>query len=130
MDDKTLSDFLPSSKNADGIISFGTPLKNIKIKISIDTIIKQLTQVKDPELDINVYDLGLIYDIQVDNLNNIEILMTLTTVNCPVADRFPLDIAKKIHEIPEAGQINIKLTFEPSWNKDMMSEDARLALGY
>jgi metal-sulfur cluster biosynthetic enzyme len=130
MDDKTLSDFLPSSKNADGIISFGTPLKNIKIKISIDTIIKQLTQVKDPELDINVYDLGLIYDIQVDNLNNIEILMTLTTVNCPVADSFPLDIAKKIHEIPEAGQINIKLTFEPSWNKDMMSEDARLALGY
>ncbi len=84
MDDKTLSDFLPSSKNADGIISFGTPLKNIKIKISIDTIIEQLTQVKDPELDINVYDLGLIYDIQVDNLNNIEILMTLTTVNCPV----------------------------------------------
>lgn len=130
MDDKTLSDFLPSSKNAEGIISFGTPLKNIKIKISIDTIIKQLTQVKDPELDINVYDLGLIYDIQVDNLNNIEILMTLTTVNCPVADSFPLDIAKKIHEIPEAGQINIKLTFEPSWNKDMMSEDARLALGY
>lgn len=130
MDDKTLSDFLPSSKNADGIISFGTPLKNIKIKISIDMIIKQLTQVKDPELDINVYDLGLIYDIQVDNLNNIEILMTLTTVNCPVADSFPLDIAKKIHEIPEAGQINIKLTFEPSWNKDMMSEDARLALGY
>ena len=130
MDDKTLSDFLPSSKNADGIISFGTPLKNIKIKISIDTIIKQLTQVKDPELDINVYDLGLIYDIQVDNLNNIEILMTLTTVNCPVADSFPLDIAKKIHEIPEAGRINIKLTFEPSWNKDMMSEDARLALGY
>jgi metal-sulfur cluster biosynthetic enzyme len=130
MDDKTLSDFLPSSKNVDGIISFGTPLKNIKIKISIDTIIEQLTQVKDPELDINVYDLGLIYDIQVDNLNNIEILMTLTTVNCPVADSFPLDIAKKIHEIPEAGQINIKLTFEPSWNKDMMSEDARLALGY
>lgn len=130
MDDKTLSDFLPSSKNADGIISFGTPLKNIKIKISIDTIIEQLIQVKDPELDINVYDLGLIYDIQVDNLNNIEILMTLTTVNCPVADSFPLDIAKKIHEIPEAGQINIKLTFEPSWNKDMMSEDARLALGY
>ncbi len=130
MDDKTLSDFLPSSKNADGIISFGTPLKNIKIKISIDTIIEQLTQVKDPELDINVYDLGLIYDIQVDNLNNIEILMTLTTVNCPVADSFPLDIAKKIHEIPEAGQINIKLTFEPPWNKDMMSEDARLALGY
>ena len=130
MDDKTLSDFLPSSKNADGIISFGTPLKNIKIKISIDTIIEQLIQVKDPELDINVYDLGLIYDIQVDNLNNIEILMTLTTVNCPVADSFPLDIAKKIHEIPEAGQINIKLTFEPPWNKDMMSEDARLALGY
>jgi metal-sulfur cluster biosynthetic enzyme len=130
MDDKTLSDFLPSSKNADGIITFGAPLKSIKIKIAIDAIIEKLTQVKDPELDINVYDLGLIYDIQVDNLNNIEILMTLTTVNCPVADSFPLDIAKKIHEISEAGQINIKLTFEPPWNKDMMSEDARLALGY
>jgi metal-sulfur cluster biosynthetic enzyme len=130
MDDKTLSDFLPSNKNADGIITFGAPLKNIKFKIAIDVIIEQLTQVKDPELDINVYDLGLIYDIQVDNLNNIEVIMTLTTVNCPVADSFPLEIAKKIHEIPEAGQINIKLTFEPPWNKDMMSEDARLALGY
>jgi metal-sulfur cluster biosynthetic enzyme len=89
-----------------------------------------LIQVNDPELDINVYDLGLIYDIQIDNLNNIDILMTLTTVNCPVADSFPLDIAKKVHEIPEVGLINIKLTFEPSWNKDMMSEDARLALGF
>jgi len=130
MDNKTLADFLPSNKNAEGVFSFGSPLKNINYKISIDDVIERLVQVKDPELDINVYDLGLIYDIQVDNLNNIDILMTLTTVNCPVADSFPLDVAKKVHEIPEVGLINIKLTFEPSWNKDMMSEDARLALGF
>jgi metal-sulfur cluster biosynthetic enzyme len=56
--------------------------------------------------------------------------MTLTTVNCPVADSFPLEVAKKTNEIEEVGQVAVKLTFEPTWNKDMMSEDARLALGY
>jgi metal-sulfur cluster biosynthetic enzyme len=56
--------------------------------------------------------------------------MTLTTVNCPVADSFPLEVAKKTNEIEGLGQVAVKLTFEPTWNKDMMSEDARLALGY
>ena len=59
-----------------------------------------------------------------------KILMTLTTVNCPVADSFPLEVAKKTNEIEGIGQVAVKLTFEPTWNKDMMSEDARLALGY
>jgi metal-sulfur cluster biosynthetic enzyme len=56
--------------------------------------------------------------------------MTLTTVNCPVADSFPLDIAKNITSMENTGQVKIKLTFDPPWNKDMMSDDARLALGY
>ena len=62
--------------------------------------------------------------------NNIDVLMTLTTVNCPVADTMPNDIAKKIATIEDCGQIKVKLTFEPAWTKDMMSEDAKLALGF
>ena len=81
-------------------------------------------------MDMNIYDLGLIYDISIDNFNNIKIIMTLTTVNCPVADSFPLEVAKKVHELKNVGQVSIKLTFEPPWNKDMMSENAKLALGF
>ena len=87
-------------------------------------ISKEIERVKS---DRNVL---LIYDVKIDEFNNIKILMTLTTVNCPVADSFPLEVAKKTNEIEGIGQVAVKLTFEPSWNKDMMSEDARLALGY
>ena len=129
MDHKSLADFIPRS-DVNGDFVFGEKKTIVSSKISINDIISKLILVKDPELSINIYDLGLIYDIQIDNANNIKIIMTLTTVNCPVADSFPIDVAKKINELPEVGQINIKLTFEPPWNKDMMSEDARLALGY
>ena len=94
------------------------------------TKVERGTKIKDPELDINIYDLGLIYDLSIDKFNNIKIIMTLTTVNCPVADSFPLDVAKKVHELPNTGQVSVNLTFQPPWNKDMMSEDAKLALGF
>ena len=93
-------------------------------------VIKKLSTIKDPELGINIYDLGLIYDIKIDEGNNVNITMTLTTVNCPVADSFPLDIAKNITSLENTGQVKVKLTFDPPWNKNMMSDDARLALGY
>jgi metal-sulfur cluster biosynthetic enzyme len=129
MDDKKLSDFMPKT-NSKGEIIIGEFSYHSSIKITTDEIIKKLTTIKDPELGINVYDLGLIYDIKIDDGNNVNITMTLTTVNCPVADSFPLDIAKNITSLENTGQVKVKLTFDPPWNKDMMSDDARLALGY
>ena len=129
MDNKTLSDFMPKV-NSDGEITYGEKSSSQSVTLTNDHIIKVLTDIKDPEMDMNIYDLGLIYDISIDNFNNIKIIMTLTTVNCPVADSFPLEVAKKVHELKNVGQVSIKLTFEPPWNKDMMSEDAKLALGF
>ena len=129
MDDKTLSDFMPKT-NSEGEIIYGEFSSQSAVKITTNEIIKRLLTIKDPELGINIYDLGLIYDIQIDQSNNIKITMTLTTVNCPVADSFPLDIAKNITSMDNTGQVKVKLTFDPPWNKDMMSDDARLALGY
>ena len=129
MDDKTLSDFMPKT-NSEGEIIIGEFSQQSSIKLTTDEVIKKLSIIKDPELGINIYDLGLIYDIKIDEGNNVNITMTLTTVNCPVADSFPLDIAKNITSLENTGQVKVKLTFDPPWNKDMMSDDARLALGY
>ena len=129
MDNKDLSDFMPKA-NIEGEMIYGDISTSSDIKVEVNLIIEKLIQIKDPELGINIYDLGLIYDVKIDEFNNIKILMTLTTVNCPVADSFPLEVAKKTNEIEGIGQVAVKLTFEPTWNKDMMSEDARLALGY
>lgn len=129
MDNKDLSDFMPKA-NTEGEMMYGDISTSSDIKVEVNLIIEKLIQIKDPELGINIYDLGLIYDVKIDEFNNIKILMTLTTVNCPVADSFPLEVAKKTSEIEGVGQVVVKLTFEPTWNKDMMSEDARLALGY
>ncbi|MFL2514307.1 MAG: metal-sulfur cluster assembly factor [Alphaproteobacteria bacterium] len=129
MDDKTLSDFMPKT-NSEGEIIIGEFSHQSSIKLTTDDVIKKLLTIKDPELGINIYDLGLIYDIKIDEGNNVNITMTLTTVNCPVADSFPLDIAKNITSLENSGQVKVKLTFDPPWNKDMMSDDARLALGY
>ena len=129
MDDKTLSDFMPKT-NSEGEIIIGEFSQQSFTKLTTDEVIKKLSTIKDPELGINIYDLGLIYDINIDEGNNVNITMTLTTVNCPVADSFPLDIAKNIRSLENTGQVKVKLTFDPPWNKDMMSDDARLALGY
>ena len=129
MDDKTLSDFMPKT-NSEGEIVYGEFSNQSSVKLTTDEIIKKLSTIKDPELRINIYDLGLIYDIKIDEGNNVKITMTLTTVNCPVADSFPLDIAKNITSLENIGQVKVKLTFDPPWNKDMMSDDARIALGY
>ena len=124
MDNKTLSDFMPKV-NTDGEITYGEISTSKSAILTDENVIKVLTKIKDPELDMNIYDLGLIYELSIDNFNNINIIMTLTTVNCPVADSFPLNVAKKVHELKNVGQVSIKLTFQPPWSKDMMSEDAK-----
>lgn len=100
-----------------------TSLLSLEAKI-IDT----LRTVYDPEIPVNVYDLGLIYKIDVDDDNNVKIDMTLTAPNCPIADDIFLDIKTKIEGIKEIKSANINLVFEPAWSTDMMSEEARTIL--
>lgn len=93
-------------------------------------IIKILKTIYDPEIPVDIYELGLIYDIFISNEGNAEILMTLTSPNCPVAETLPLEVEKKITSIKGIKSTKIKLTFEPSWTKDLMSETAKFELGF
>ena len=95
-----------------------------------ENIVKMLKTVYDPEIPVNVYDLGLIYKIDVDDKNNVSIDMTLTAPNCPAADFIMEDIRQKIESIEEVNSATINLVFEPEWDKDMMSEEAKLELGF
>ncbi|WGH27927.1 MAG: iron-sulfur cluster assembly protein [Candidatus Bostrichicola ureolyticus] len=95
-----------------------------------EQIISVLKTIYDPELYINIYELGLIYDIKLNNNNNVIITMTLTSPNCPIADKFLTDIKNKINNINDINNVKINLIFEPPWNKDMMSEEAKLELGF
>ena len=88
-------------------------------------IIEVLRTVYDPEIPVNIYDLGLIYKIDVDDDNNVAIDMTLTAPNCPIADDIFLDVKTKIEGIREIKSANINLVFEPPWTMEMMSEEAR-----
>jgi FeS assembly SUF system protein len=94
-----------------------------------EEIIRVLKNVYDPEIPVNIYDLGLIYDINVDEQNNIEITMTLTAPNCPIADQLLLDVKRHITLIDGIKDVNIKLVFDPPWDKSMMSDEALLELG-
>lgn len=92
--------------------------------------VEMLKTVFDPEIPVNVYDLGLIYKIEVTDEFDINIDMTLTAPNCPAADFIIEDIQQKLDSIHGVKQANINLVFEPEWNKDMMSEEAKLDLGF
>lgn len=93
-------------------------------------IVLVLKDIYDPEIPVNIYDLGLIYNIDVDKKNNVEITMTLTAPNCPVADQLLADVKNHISKIKGINEVNIKLVFDPPWDKSMLSEDALLELGF
>ena len=93
-------------------------------------VIAALRSVFDPEIPVNIYDLGLIYSLKVNPDNNdVDILMTLTTPNCPVAEDMPGQVQEAVALIDGVGQVKVELTFEPPWDKDMLSEAALLELG-
>ncbi|MCK5730793.1 MAG: DUF59 domain-containing protein [Draconibacterium sp.] len=96
----------------------------------IDLIINNLKEVYDPEIPVNVYDLGLIYNVDVDNNNTASIVMTLTAPGCPVADMLVEEITEAARSVDTIETVNVDLTFEPPWEKSMMSEEARLELGF
>ena len=92
-------------------------------------IVMALRQVYDPEIPVNVYDLGLIYEIAVDDDHKVDIKMTLTAPNCPIADVVVESVAEAVRDVPGVTDVAIELVFEPEWNKDMMSEEAKIELG-
>ena len=95
-----------------------------------DAIIKTIKDIYDPEIPINIYELGLIYEVKVDDDFNAHVLMTLTTPNCPVAESLPAEVKEKVQNVPGINNAEVELTFEPPWDKDMMSEAALLELGF
>ena len=95
-----------------------------------EKIVKMLRTVYDPEIPVNVYDLGLIYNVEVDDEKNVKIEMTLTAPNCPAADFIVEDVRMKIESIEDVKSVDIQLVFEPEWDKDIMSEEAKLELGF
>lgn len=95
-----------------------------------EVILTVLKSVYDPEIPVNIYDLGLIYEVDIDDDNNVVITMTLTAPNCPVADSLVAEVADKVNFIQGVKSANVNLVFDPPWDKEMMSEEAKLELGY
>tara|TARA_B100001063_G_scaffold31526_1_gene24604 strand:+ start:21171 stop:21491 length:321 start_codon:yes stop_codon:yes gene_type:complete len=95
-----------------------------------EKIVKELKSIFDPEIPVDIYELGLIYDVFVNEDNEVKILMTLTSPNCPVAESLPLEVEEKIRSIDEVKTAEVEITFDPPWTKDLMSEEAKLELGF
>lgn len=100
-----------------------------EVKPLQDRVVDVLKTCYDPEIPVNIYDLGLIYEVQVSDGNDIHVRMTLTSPACPVAETLPPEVEQKIREIPDVNSAKVEITFDPQWDKNMMSEEARLELG-
>ncbi|MFY0685509.1 MAG: DUF59 domain-containing protein [Cyclobacteriaceae bacterium] len=105
----------------------GTKADTLELK---EKVVEAIKLVYDPEIPVDVYELGLIYEINVFPINNVHVLMTLTSPSCPSAEEIPGEIEMRIKEIEEINDVNIELTFDPPYATDMMSEAARLELGF
>ena len=125
MKEKQLKDFLPD-KNA----TYQKKFNNSKITTTInqEQVIECIKTVVDPEIPVNLYDLGLIYDIKINNKNDVKIKMTLTNPNCPVAGTMPESVGKSVEKLKYLNSIEVSLVWDPKWSKDLMTEEAKLAL--
>ena len=94
-----------------------------------EKIVKVLKTIYDPEIPVDIYELGLIYDVLVNEDQEVKILMTLTTPNCPVAETLPLEVEDKVKSIKLVKDAEVEITFDPPWTQDLMSEEAKLELG-
>ncbi|MBO3115358.1 DUF59 domain-containing protein [Winogradskyella sp. DF17] len=94
-----------------------------------DKIVRVLKTIFDPEIPVDIYELGLIYDVFVNEDSEVKILMTLTSPNCPVAETLPLEVEEKVKSINEVKDAEVEITFDPPWSQDLMSEEAKLELG-
>ncbi len=92
-------------------------------------IVEVIKTIYDPEIPVNIYDLGLIYEVYVGDDNEVRIVMTLTSPNCPVAESLPEEVVEKVQAIEGVKDVELNLTFDPPWSKDMLSDEAMLELG-
>ena len=95
-----------------------------------NTIVDVLKSIYDPEIPVDVYELGLIYEVKIDKESNVQIQMSLTSPNCPVAESMPKEVEDKVAEITDVKSAKVNIVFDPPWDKDMMSEEAKLELGF
>lgn len=125
-----LRDFLGSPKSAeDGAQAFAGALLPEGAEIANkDALVEALRTVHDPEIPVNIYDLGLIYELEQDEKGNVDVTMTLTAPACPVAGELPQQVADAVASVPGTGEVVVTLTWTPPWRQDMMTEDARMAL--
>ena len=93
-----------------------------------EKVINEIKKIYDPEIPVNIYELGLIYNIEVDEKNIVDVKMTLTSPNCPVAESLPNDVKDNIKKIKDVSDVNVNVVWEPPWTKEMMSEAAKLEL--
>ncbi|MBM3160793.1 MAG: SUF system Fe-S cluster assembly protein [Bacteroidetes bacterium] len=93
-------------------------------------IVNMLKSIYDPEIPVDIYELGLIYEVRINQTNDVAIDMTLTSPNCPVADTLPKEVEEKVKSIEEVNDAKVHIVFDPPWSKDMMSEEAKLELGF
>ena len=104
-------------------------LKIMDTEILKQKVIDKLQTIFDPEIPVSIYELGLIYEINVLPINNIQIVMTLTSPGCPAAQTIPVEVDQKLREIEGVNDVHVAITWTPTWNKSMMSETAQLELG-
>ena len=102
----------------------------INTEVLGEKIVEVLKTIYDPEIPVDIYELGLIYDVFVNEDRDVKILMTLTSPNCPVAESLPMEVKEKVQSIDEGEGGGVEITFDPPWNQDMMSEVAKLELGF
>lgn len=95
-----------------------------------DKIVTMLKSIYDPEIPVDIFELGLIYEVKIDKESNVQIEMTLTSPNCPVAETLPKEVEDKVSAIEEVTSCKVNIVFDPPWDKDMMSEEAKLELGF
>jgi len=93
-------------------------------------IVEVLKSIYDPEIPVDIYELGLIYDVMVSENNDVKILMTLTSPNCPVAETLPVEIEEKVKTLEDVKSAEVEITFDPIWTQDLMSDEAKLELGF
>jgi FeS assembly SUF system protein len=98
----------------------------LQLESEIATVLRGIY---DPEIPVNIFDLGLIYEINIDDNRNVEIVMTMTAPNCPMAEELVAEVQQRVKEVPSVNEMKVTLTFEPQWTKEMMSEEALLELG-
>ena len=94
-----------------------------------EKIVNVLKSIYDPEIPVDIYELGLIYDVFVNEDYDVKILMTLTTPNCPVAETLPLEVEEKVKSLNDVKDAEVEITFDPPWTQELMSEEAKLELG-